>query len=131
MDRSSSEHGRKANGGIGRRTAWLCLVVILFNMLAPVSWVAAHQANFDTSTLCHSGAPAPPANGSSHDDTLAAHCPLCLIFAGAVIAPPGNGSIFVPPFPTFTKSPTAEDYASLSTLPAHWRPSPRGPPSPT
>ncbi len=129
MARYGIEHWRKTRGGFFHRTGWLCLFVILFNLLAPVSWVAAHQTSFDSVTLCHAGPVEQPGNQPSHDDALTPHCPLCLIFAGAAVVPPGEQPTLMPILPVTPTSLVAMGDTVVSPLPPHWHPNPRGPPS--
>jgi hypothetical protein len=121
---------RAATGG--RDTVWLCLLVILFNLLGPVSWVAAHQTEQDGSFIClaagsgaaHDGSAA----GSTTDGHAVVHCPLCLMLGGAVHAPPANAPVLAL---LTSELPAGFEFARHqppASRPLHWRPDPRGPP---
>jgi hypothetical protein len=115
---------------LGRRAAALCLFVIFFNLLGPISWIAAHPSLVDGAPLCLASASHENRNDTGQQDSTAIiHCPLCALLASSIAAPPSQA----PSVAAFAVATHASfgfsEHPTFVRLPAEQHPSPRGPPA--
>jgi hypothetical protein len=114
---------------LGRRAHWLALFIVLFNLFAPLSWVATHEASAHTALCLASAAGTDHERGGpAGDPATPVHCPLCLVLAGSIAAPPSTSPLLVLSREAIVAPPHLRRDLLAAALPARLHPAPRGPP---
>ncbi len=112
-----------------RRVAWLAMLALLLNVTMPSLAIRAMPpADMFASALCHAGGQAQQPDGPGQEGPSKGTCPLCMLFAGQVLAAlPAEGVALPRPMARVIASPRGPPAAAA--LPAQIRPpAARGPP---